>query len=286
MKSSSALVSTLILLSLVSGCTNLIKKVSGLSVLRNKIIAEYHEDVNVTLGKNSLVVTFINSSLNNQSAGDREKRAIQTADFVVRNYPAINEIHRIWIGFSKQENHFIVVHHFESLGFFGFDETGKPLAKPSPPPDPLEPTARYWNEYDATDVTIPRIELRERPDNDFSVMTQFTVKGDATGPHRSPAQPAEVRFNFTSNSDKSLFPGAPKLSFAVDEKVLFASNEQFSTSKFDEKFSETLLLSIPYPTFQRLVNGKRLTLKIADETYDFTPEQIAALRKMTTFVAE
>ncbi len=80
-------------------------------------------------------------------------------------------------------------------------------------------------------------------DNGFLVLPHFTVPGEVTAADPSPAYPKEVRFDFSSASEKSLFPGEPKITFLADEKVVYETAGQFSTSKYEDKFSEYLSLA-------------------------------------------
>jgi hypothetical protein len=99
--------------------------------------------------------------------------------------------------------------------------------------------------------------------------------------------PKSVGVDFASYSEKSLFPGEPKILFIADGKVIFETAEQFSTSKNqDGLFSEFLLMEVPYPAFRRLTNGKKLTFRLGDYEYKLTEEQVEALREMTEYVRE
>jgi hypothetical protein len=118
------------------------------------------------------------------------------------------------------------------------------------------------------------------------VIPHFTVPGEVSVARRSASFPDSVRFDFSSFSEKSMFPGAPTFTFLADGKVVFATPQQFSTSKFDEKFSEFASIGVPYPTFRRMVSGKSLRLTIGDREYAFTGKQLNALREMTNYVKE
>ena len=84
-----------------------------------------------------------------------------------------------------------------------------------------------------------------------------------------------------------MFPGEPKITVLADGKTVYETSAQFSTSKLpDGKFSEFLVLPIPYPAFRHMTTGKRLSIMMGDRAYDFTTEQVQALRKMTEYVSE
>jgi hypothetical protein len=282
-----------------AGCAQVVKSLREISKLQAAIVKEFGDkDVNVNLSNgDTLIITFINSPLNDKSPEERAKRAEQTAELVKQNYPT-NQVDEIWVTFIRSHTRFIVVNYTESLGFFGFDKDGRPLRspEPEPPTEPASPTSEfgpsmqatavYSPERKQTDVVIGRLQLEGDLNNGLVLLTHFTVPGDATGVKRSSSYPTIVSFDFSSYSEKSMFPGAPKITFLVDGKVAFETSEQFSTSKYGEQFSEYLSLGIPYPAFRRMTAGKKLTLRIGDREYEFTGEQLAALREMTQYVKD
>lgn len=300
MRSSSraqSLTFTLLLSCLVvaTGCVQLAKSLVAISKLQAAIVKEYGDkDVNVNLNNdNTLTITFVNSTLNEKSLEERAKRAEQTAAFVIRNYPAIAEIEEIWVGFVKAETRFIVVNYTESLNYFGFDKTGQPLAPyqevapASVSDDRLRPIAVYSPASNQTEVKVTSLQLQGDMNQGMAVSPHFTVPGDATGVSRSASFPESVVFDFASYSEKSLFPGEPKIKFVADGKVVFETAEQFSTSKNEDgQFSEFLKLPVPYPAFRRLTAGKKLMLKLGEYEYNLTDEQVEALRGMTKYVRD
>jgi hypothetical protein len=299
MRSSSrslSLTRALILSSLLAaGCAQVAKSLGELSRLHAEIVKEYGEkDVGVNLNNDtSLSITFINSPLNAKAPEERAKRAEQAAAFVIRHYPSIDQIEEIWVGFVRQETRFIVVHYSEGLDAFGFDKNGHPLSRPEEglatdeSDSSIRPMAIYSPRLKETDVRITRLQLEGDLNYGLAVAPHFTVPGDATGVRRSSSLPRVVSFDFASFSEKSMFPGEPKITVLADGKVVFETSAQFSTSKSPEgKFSEFLLLQIPYPAFRRMTAGKTLRLKIGDRQYEFTDAQVEALREMTQYVTE
>lgn len=290
-----SLILALIVASLVAGgCQKVVKSLGEISKLHAAIVKEYGEkDVGVNLNNNTtLSVTFINSPLNAKDREERAKRAEQTAVFVTQHFPSIDQIQRIWVSFVRQETRYVIVHYSESLDTFGFDKNAQPLSPPSESPPSDDPdssmraTAVYFPTLNQTDVRIARLQLEGDLNFGLAVAPHFTVPGDATGLRRSPSPPQSVTFDFASYSEKSLFPGEPKITFFTDGKVLFETAGQFSTSKADDKFFESLSLQIPYAAFRRMIAQKKLTLTIGDREYEFTGEQLKALREMTQYVSE
>lgn len=291
---SAALVSSVLLSCLLAaGCGKLVKSLGELSQLQADITKEFKEqDVNVNLNNGtSLTITFVNSLLNSQESEDRRQRAARTASFVTTHYPSIARIETIWVVFLRTETHFVVVNYSESIEYFGFDKQGQPLPPPEPErfierADETRPAADYDPTLKQTDVIIREMQLEGDLNNGFSVVPHFAVPGDASGARRSTTFPDSVRFDFFSYSEKSMFPGAPKFTFLTDGKVVFETTEQFSTSKFEDKFSESASIGVPYQTFRRMIRGKTLKLTIGDREYAFTGEQLQALREMTNHVRE
>lgn len=279
---------------LAAGCVQLAKSLVEISKLQAAIIKEFGDkDVNVNLNNDTtLTITFINSPLNDKGPDERAKRAQQTAVFVNGHYPAIAAIEEIWVGFVQQETRYVVVHYSKGLGFFGFDNNGSPLRRPEEEPpmgesdDSIQPTAVYSSTLKQTDVVINHLQLEGDLNFGLIVVPHFSVPGDSTEFRRSPSYPQSVQFDFSSYSEKSQFPGAPKITFLVDGRVVFETSAQFSTSKFDEKFTEYLSLPVPYPAFRRMTGGKKLMLRMGDREYEFTGEQVAALREMARYVKE
>ena len=280
---------------LYAACGKFSKSLVEVSSLHEEIVKKFGDkEVNVNLhNSNSLSVTFINSSLNAKSLEERAKRAQQTAVFVSRRYPAINQIESIWIYFVQTQTRYIVVHYSESLGEFGFDKNGQPL-NPYPEGSPgnnsdtsEQPVATYSPEKKQTEVMITRLQLEGDLENGLALAPHFTVPGDATGVKLSSSFPQSVIFDFASYSEKSMFPGETKITALVDGRVVFETSQQFSTSQLPNfTFTAFLKLEIPYPAFRLMVTGKTLTLRLADREYRLSDAQLAALREMTTYVRD
>jgi hypothetical protein len=266
-----------------------------ISRLQAEIGKEYGEtDVNVSLtNSSSLTVTFINSPLNAKGPEERASRAKQTAAFVKQHYPSIDQLAEIWVSFVRQETRYIVVNYSEGLGFFGFDKNARPLGRPEEAQamgnsdNAMRPLAVYSAKQNQTEIKITRLQLEGDMNYGLALASHFTVPGDATGVRRSSSFPQSVSFDFSSYSEKSIFPGEPKITALADGKVVFETSQQFSTSKSPEgKFSEFLLLQVPYPAFRRMTAGKKLTLRLGDREYQLTEEQVKALREMTEYVRD
>ena len=294
-RSLSAALALLLSSLLAAGCAPVVKSLGELSRLHAAIVKEYgEEDVGVNLNNNtSLTITFINSPLNAKDTEERAKRAEQTAAFVKQHYPSINEIDEILVRFIRTETRYIVVHYSQSLGVFAFDKNAQPIGRypdgrrAGIPDNSLRPIARYSAQENQTNVMIASLQLEGNVNQGMAVSPHFIVPGDATGVRRSSSLPNSVSFDFASYSEKSLFPGEPKISAIADGKVVFETSAQFSTSKSpDGLFSEVLYLQVPYPAFRRMTAGKKLTLMLGDREYELTTEQLKALRAMKEYVGD
>src|SRR2546426_1987736 len=117
--------------SLLSGAcsSGILKSLSEMARLRQKLIDKYHEpDISVSLQNSRyLNIVFINSPLNQQDASERAKRARETARFVVANFPAIDKIQYLWIMFMTSETRWIFYHYSRRLDAFVFDKNGEEL---------------------------------------------------------------------------------------------------------------------------------------------------------------
>lgn len=276
-----------------SGCRETVKSLSELSRLHAAVVKEFHEkEVGVKLYRNMLTITFVNSPLNDKTPQERVERAEQTVALVKLNYAEIGKMHAIWVAFARSETHLVFLHTYQTVNMFGFDRNGRPLSEPREGPAAdaagTRPSADYSETLKQTDVVIEQMQLEGDSDYGMSLKAHFTVPGEATELKRSKSYPEFVSFDFSSYSEKSMFPGEPKIAAVADGKIVFQTAEQFSTSKSpdDGRFSEYLSLHIPYKAFQRMVAAKTLTLLLGDRAYELSGEHLQALREMTKYVRE
>lgn len=279
---------------LTTACgTKLAKSLLELQRLQSAVAREFSEpNVNVNVGNTGyLTVTFINSSLNEGSPDDRARRAERVAAFVKTNYSGIEQVVEIWVNFSRQHTRYIFIHFSESVDYFGFDRNAQPIVYGDPitgadtGPARRQASAVYSAASNQTEVRVSSLQLSGNLTQGLAVACFFTVPGDATGVRRSAVVPKAVTLEFGSYSEKSLFPGEPKIVLLADGKVAFETKAQFSTSKNQQgSFSEFLVLEVPYPAFRRLTAGKHVTLRLGDFEFELTEEQLAALREMTEYI--
>lgn len=284
---------TLLLCLFATGCTKLAKDWGEISKLHTAIVKEFGEkEVGVNLNNDTvLTVSFVNSPLNDRGPDERAQRAEQTAVFVKDHFQSIARIETIWVVFVRSETRFVFVHSSETISVFPFDKHGQPFRPPEdddPDSSALDQglSAVYSPDLDQTDLMITGLQLQGKQNQGLTMSVYCTLRGDATGVKRADP-PKAVDVDLASYSEKSLFPGEPKIQFIADGKVVFTTAKQFSTSKnMDGLFSESVSVAVPYAAFRRLAAGKKLTLKLGEFEYNFTEEQVESVRRIKEYIKE
>jgi len=278
---------------LAAGCgSQFVKTLVDIAKLRTEIVKKFGEEsVNVRVNNSStVIVTFINSPLNNQGPQERSKRAQETALVVKAHYPAIKTVDEIWVGFSRQETHFGVINYAEYMDQFGFDNQARPLIMPEEDPasseeDDSQPIARYSPTVRQTDISLTGVQLEGKPGAGVTMVPHFALTGDAT--KAALKAPMIVTFDFASYAPKPKFPDLSTITISADRKIVFEAKGQFSTSKLaDGTFSEFLHLPLPYRAFINMTTGENVSIKVGTRDYELTNNQIAAMRKMSRYVKE
>lgn len=296
-------VATLLICLLLAGCgSNVVSSLRDLAKLQTAIGVKFGDgDVNVNLNNDTvLTVTFINSSLNAGNSSDRGRRAQETATFVKEHYPPAKTLEAIWVGFVKQETHFIFVTTTYSLDYFEFDRDAHPFA-PNTDPAPVkrnesskvdvatsgfQPSAVYDSSLDQTIITIPTLLLTGTLDEGMSVVPHFVVAGDATGLRRS-SPPAFVTLDFNCYSRSPLFTKETQIALQANEQSVYTHKHSFSIMKqSDGLFLQTLSIKVPFTNFKKFANGTRGAIQVGPNRYDLTAGQLAGLSEMTKYVQE
>jgi hypothetical protein len=278
-----------LLLSSTSGCgTRAVKSLGELAIVRGEIIKRFgEEDVDIHQNSfsdnTSIAITFINSSLNDKSQEEREKRAQETAQIVKAHHKSISQIDAIFVSFVRRITVFAVFHYSEALGTFGFDRDARSLKTSDETESPLSPTARYSEPENQTEVSLGGLQLEGVAGDGLTLVPHFKLAGDAI--KKQSASPEAVGFDFASYGTKSKFPGLTRVRLIADEKVLFAEDGQFSTSRTrNDQVSEFLYLTVPYSTFRKMVAGNEVRIVLGDHDYKLERLQVFALRNMTAYV--
>lgn len=277
--------------SLLQGCgTKVGKTISGLATVHAAIVDKFGEEVQVQQsgfqGSASIIVTFINSSLNDKTEQLRAARALETAQIVKNHYASIVEINRIVINFVRYESRFLVFHYTQGLGSYGFDRDAKPLSSTANNPvfeaSHLNPSARYSTAQDKTEIS-QLVQLEGVPTSGVTMFPHFSVRGDA---NKAPSQPPEqVTFDFASYSPAGNFSNETKLTIHVDKELAVERKVSFSRSRVaDGQVAEFLFLPMKYETFLRIGNATNVIIAIGSHKYTLKREDLVAMRNMNAYV--
>ena len=263
------------------------KTLSGLASVHAEIVKKFGEtEVNVREhtfnNSSSIIVTFINSSLNDKTENLRGARAQETAEIVKSRYPSIAEVNEIWVFFMRRTTRFLVVTYTEPVANYVFDRNARPLEDRTPTAGSLTARANYSKTKDETEISLDLL-LEGHSNQGFSMFPHFTLPGDAN--KRQSPPPDVVTFDFASYSPKRRFEPNTDLSIMVDNKVIYEKEVSFSVSKAaDGQVAEFLYLPVPYDEFRQIGNGTDVTITIGNEKFTLEREQIIALNNMNAYI--
>ena len=281
---------------LVCGCNtakDLGKTLGDLAAVRAELIKKFGEqDVNLHANTSrnwtSISVMYFNSPLNQKTTGERAKRAQETAEIVRQHYPLIKNVSEIWVGFMRVTTRLVVFHWSEMIEAHGFDNEARALPEPAtaPPPEPLDPTqpmVRYMASQNKTEISSNGIQLEGTPENGVTVVPHFSVAGDVN--RIKPKPPAEVSLDFAVFSEKPKFPNLTKIAFLSDNRIVYQTEGQFSTSKIaDDMYSEFLYLKIPPQAFLKITSGSMVTIRLNKHDYTLTESQVLKIQHMSDYL--
>jgi len=290
-----SILTTLLLCSLLSGCSGVGKLGStlhDLMELRSEVLKKFNEkDVNINIREterhSAIFITFINSDLNNKTDAERTIRAQETAELVKARYPKIQSIDEIAVMFQRVTTVFLIFHYSEGLDMYGFDNQARLL--------PQFDRTRARDEESKSGVSVTYSAIKKRTDIQTAAMQLDGVPGRGLTviPHLeipvdtsevTPKPPDKVSFDFASYSPKQRFPNLTKIAFISDNKLVYQTDGQFSTSRAaDNSLTEFLYLQIPYSAFKKSIEGKAVALRLGEQEFPLTDEQLRSLRKMTQF---
>src|SRR5689334_11847957 len=135
-----------------------IKSLAAVNALQQHLTQKYHDQVAVNLQNSRfLMVTFINSGLNQQDSNKRWDRAQDAASFVARNFEEIRSVEQIRIAFVETKSKYVIIHYTRFIESYGFDRNGVVLGGNSGTEDLRAPVVRYNPSADQTDVSVTRI---------------------------------------------------------------------------------------------------------------------------------
>jgi hypothetical protein len=278
---------------LVCGCSaakDLDKTLGELTMVRDELINKFGEqdvDVRINTFQNmtAISVVYANSPLNQKTKEERAKRAQESAVIVRQHYPSIKNVSEIWVGFTRVTTRLVVFHSSEMIEVLRFDNEGRALGDLSVAPlDPsAPPVVRYLASQNKTDISSSGIQLEGTPEKGVTVFPHFSVTGDVN--KTRPKPPNEVSLDFAAFSDKPKFPDITKILFRVDNKLVYITEGQFSTSKIaGDMYSEFLYLKIPTTVFLKITSGNSVKLTLGEHEYTLTESQILQIQRMSDYI--
>jgi len=260
-----------------------------LANVRSELMKKFGEnDVNLRINsfrnRTSISVTYVNSPLNEKTTGERAKRAQETAEIVRQRYHSIKNVSEIWVGFMRATTRLVVFHWSEMIDAHGFDNEARPLREPdTTPSDPSQPVVRYSAREDKTDISSGGLQLEGTPEKGVLVVPHFSVAGDVN--KITPKPPDEVALDFAAFSEKPKFPNLTKIVFLSDNKIVYVTEGQFSTSKIaDDMYNEFLYLKVPTAVFLKIASGSTVKIKLNEHEYTLTQIQVLQIQRMSDYL--
>lgn len=283
---------------LTSGCAGIRQTgalLRNLTELRNEILQQFREkevDLNIRNSErhSAILIRFVNSELNDKSSDERAVRAQATAELVKAHYAQIQSLNEIDVMFVRMSTSLIVFHYSEGVDYYGFDNQAHLLPQFDPTPGDDEESksgvsVNYSPNKKQTDIQTSAMQLDGVPGKGLTVIPHLEIPVDTS--KVTPKPPEKVSFDFASYSPKQRFPNLTKIAFLSDHKVVYQTEGQFSTGRSaDDLVTEFLYLQIPYSAFNKSIQGKVLTLRLGEQEFVLTSEQLQSLRKMTQFFAD
>ena len=275
---------------LTAGCGGIVKTFGDLMVVQKELTKKFGGEVSVNANDGGdrgvmFMVWFINSPLNDKSEEVRQSQAAQAAHIVKTSYPRMQKVRELWVGFLRKKTRLVVFHHNQIVSMHGFDNNAAALPNSSreitfETKTNLRITPTYDSSNDLTDISVSNIQLDGEPGGlGITLLPYFKVSGSVSDGKRPP--PRIVDFNIASYAEKPRFPQTVPITFVADGKVVHKTEGAFTGR--DAQFC---YLKVPYPVFRRIVGGKELVIKLGDEEFPLTPNQIGVMHAMTEYVTE
>ena len=265
------------------------KALGDLKRVRAELIKKFGEqDVDLRVrtyqNRTSISVTYVNSPLNQKTPEEREKRAQETADIIKQLYPSVKNVSEIWVGFARVTTRLVIFHYSETLDAYGFDNEARALRDPgTAPADPTQPLVQYSASQNKTDISSGGIQLEGTEEKGVTLVPHFSVAGDVN--KITPKPPDEVALDFAAFSEKPKFPNVTKIVFVSDNKIVYNTAGQFSTSKVaDGMYSEFLYVKVPTAVFLKMSSGSIVTIKLNEHEYTLTESQLLQIQRMSDYL--
>ena len=265
------------------------KTLANLATIRAELVKKYGEqDINVRVNsfekQTTIFVVYVNSPLNQKSSDDRGKRAQETADIVRQHYSSMNSGNEILVGFMRVTTRLGIFHWSEMIESYGFDSEARALRDPGTTlVDLSKPEVRYLASQNKTEISSNGIQLEGTSEKGVLFVPHFSVAGDVN--KITPKPPEDVGLDFAAFSDKPRFPNVTKIVFLSDDKVVYRTEGQFSTSKTrDDMYCEFLFLNMPAAMFVKITSGSTVKVRLNEREYTLTESQILQLQRMSDYL--
>jgi hypothetical protein len=272
-----------------SAAKDLGKTLGELAIVRAELTKKFGEQdvslhVNTSQNRTIISVTYVNSPLNEKSTEERAKRAQESAEIVRQYYPSIKNVSEIWIAFMRVTTRLVVLHHSEMIEARGFDNEARALRDSATAPlDPSQPVVRYLSSQNKTEISSAGIQLEGTPEKGVTLVPHFSVAGDVN--KITPKPPDEVGLDFAVFSEKPKFPNVTKLVFLSDNKIVYQTEGQFSTSKIaGDGYSEFLYLKVRTAAFLKISSGSIIKIRLNEHQYTLTENQILQIQRMADYL--
>lgn len=241
------------------------------------------ENINIKIrDSDSLNISFINSSFNNLPSQEIGIKAWQVAKFARDNYRP-QRFSNVWVSFLESKTYLGVFESTRSLGTYKFeaDELADALRLPPPAYSASVTRSFYDPGRGVTDVYVENLmQLYGTPQNGLALSPHFSVPG------KTIRAPEKVVLDFRHSSTEETFLNKPKLTIAVDGRVIFSGDMEVKQSgrEPDGTFSENLTGEIPYRQYSQLIAGKQVKMTLGPKDFELTSEHLAALRELNKCV--
>ena len=273
---------------LSAACKETIKSLSDLTALRSELIREYkQQDVSVVIQNSSVLgISFNNSSFNNLSESERATKAGEIALFAKNHFASSKTIEKIGVAFVSSQN-YIFFNFSNTIGVYLFETEalGSPMKSDGKPKG--DAVASYNPSANETNIYLARnIQLVSESGKNIMLLPHFSISGNnVTAPKLR--VPETVLLDFTTFSDKRMFPEAPLLTIYVDGNKVFSGEAKLTNvmgSKEEKSFNEFLTNEISYDQFRQITDGKKAELRLGTKRFELTAEDLKALQSMRACV--
>jgi len=272
-------------------CKEVVKSLSDLSVLRDELIREYKEpDIKVVVQNSHVLgITFNNSSFNNLKQPERANKAQEIARFAMNRYASIKSIDQIWVSFAISKD-YIVFHYSSSLDNYLFEKDRLTRSGTTNEVGPQGDTVASYNPSTNQTSVYLKNNLHLHSDSRTNVMLlpHFTIEGDRVAAPMK-VVPEKATLDFTTYSDKRMFPVDPKLEIFVDGQRVFSGKARLTQvmgSDAEKSVNEFVSQEISYSQFLQLTTGKGVRIDLGTKKFELTAQQLKALQSMRKYVDE